>query len=876
MSLNKGQQLGPYEIVGQIGAGGMGEVFRARDIRLNRSVAIKVLPPQFSHNSTLKQRFEREAKAISSLSHPNICALYDIGAQDGTTYLVMEYLEGITLAEKLAKGPLPLEETLNYAVQICDAMDNAHRTGIVHRDLKPGNIMLTKTGVKLLDFGLAKASTGYTGWPSGNFPDRTGAASHLNQPTLKEELTQEGTILGTLSYMAPEQLEGRECDSRTDIFAFGSVLYEMVTGRKAFAGKSHASVIGAILKETPQAVHEVQPAAPKALDPLLQRCLAKDPDDRWQTARDLKFQLQCIKRSDEPFPALRPTSAWKYIAAAATISAVVAATTAALLMARSRPMDEPKNLTLRIPQMKFAINSVVTLSPQGSHVVYCPNHGSEPIYIRALNGTTVEPIPGTEGAQFAFFSPDGLQLGYFQNKKLHKLVLANRVAQPICDVPEHPVRGASWGDDGFIYFATRFDSVIKKVAASGGSPQPITRLLEGEVGHNHPYALPNGKGLLFTILNGDSQQIGALSPHSSSHHIVQKNASHPQWSSTGHLLFLEDDRLMAAPFNTRKLLLDKAAVALVSRVNNANQPFAASPTLLVYFSEDGNKHQLSWVTTNGLARQIYEFQNAIWEPFISPGDPSKVLLRFPMPQCQLWLLDLNRNQLARFAAAPGDDNHTAVWSPDGTRVAFGRMGMMPRLIVKSVRDQQEQVVWTNKFLDVVSGFSPDGAQLAVTLNSPGTDLDIYLVKISEGSARPWRVTPHSERGAIFSPDGKWIAYTSDETGSDEVYLSRASGDETAVFASTGGGTEPLWHPSGEKLFYRRGSKVYQVKVQTEPSLSVSLPELLFDGDFEENVVPVARLSYDFDPVGERFLMIRRTGGRSEELQVKLHWAEQLK
>lgn len=877
MALASSTKLGPYEILCQIGAGGMGEVYRARDTRLHRTVAIKVLPAELSQNLQLKQRFEREARVISTLSHPHICTLHDVGSLGDTSFLVMEYLEGRTLAERIAKGRLPLEEALKYAVQICEALDVAHQSGIIHRDLKPGNIIITRTGVKLLDFGLAKFGPSRNLFVGSNVSAESAMGRGEGiQPTLKEELTKEGTLLGTLAYMAPEQLEGKEADARTDLFALGLILYEMLTGTKAFTGKSQASLMAAILKETPLPLQNFQPTTPKALDWVLQKCLAKDPEQRWQSVRDLKFQLECVTQIEQSSALKEKRRASPKIAIASLALAAAAIIMAVASFLHAAPQEEPKSLTLRIPNMKFAINSVIAVSPNGSHLIYCASRASEPLYLRPMGSSAVEPIPGTEGAEYVFFSPDGLQVGYFQRKKLFKMALVNRLPQAIADVPETPIRGADWGEDGFIYFATRFDSVIKKVPSSGGPPEPVTKLREREAGHNHPLVLAGGKGLIFTVIIEHVEHLGVLPAGASEHQILQRNGSRPQLTESEHLMYYEGSKIMAVRLDLKNLVLRGSPSPVFSGVTFANQPFAVSRNgLLVFFSEEGNKHELCWVTSDGSALNIHEFQRTAWEPAICPTDPSKVLIRHPQVQCQLWLFDFDRRQHYPFAVE--GDNHTGTWSPDGQQVAFCRMQLEAQLILKSIGGEQvDRIIWTNKFLEAATSFSPDGRLLTVNLNHPVNDFDIWLVDVTGATeARPWKNSPHRERDAQFSPTGEWIAYVSNETGMDEVYLHRAEGQDNPRFVSVGGGTEPLWHPKGNKLFFRKGGKVYQVDIRSETTSRMGLPQLLFEGDFEENVIPTLRLSYDFDPVNERFLMIRRTGGRSEELQVHINWLKNL-
>ena len=476
MTLSAGSRLGPYEILSPLGAGGMGEVYRAKDTRLDRTVAVKVLPAHLSSSAESRQRFEREAKTISQLSHPHICALYDVGREGETEYLVMEYLEGETLSDRLAKGALPLEQTLRFGVEIADALDKAHRQGIVHRDLKPGNVMLTKSGVKLLDFGLAKAIA-----PAASPAALTSLPTAMGSPNL----TQEGTILGTFQYMAPEQLEGKEADARTDIFAFGATLYEMATGKKAFSGSSQASLITAIMSSEPAAISSLQPMTPPALDRVVKTCLAKDPEDRWQSAADvakeLRWAVEAPAVAVEPSARRRERVAW--IACGA---AVLAAVGLAIFHFRQRPTrPQPVRFSILPPEnAKFRVGVEfhnLAVSPDGSRVAFVAvREGQDTIWIRPLDAQSPLSLPATEGASSPFWSPDGASLGFFADGKLKKISLAGGPAQTICDASGK--NAGAWGRTGTILFTQIFSPKdgLYAVPASGGAAQPISVAYEAD------------------------------------------------------------------------------------------------------------------------------------------------------------------------------------------------------------------------------------------------------------------------------------------------------------------------------------------------------------------------------------------------------------
>src|ERR1700737_1960134 len=504
MAILPGRRLGPYEILSSVGAGGMGEVYRARDTRLDRIVAIKVLPTHLADRSELRERFEREARTIASLNHPHICTLFDIGCQDGIDFLVMEYLEGETLAQRLVKGPLPLEQELQFAIEISDALDKAHRKGVTHRDLKPGNIMLTKTGTKLLDFGLAKLKQEVA--PANVQPSQL--------PTANDPLTAHGAIVGTLQYMAPEQLEGNEVDARTDIFAFGAVVYEMATRKRAFEGKTQASVIGAILKDDPPPVSSLQPMTPPALDRVVKRCLAKDPDDRWQSANDLTNELKWIAEGGSQVTlaataeAERVSARWQGPMLWAVVSVLLVAGVASLAIWNLRRLPSPQpvsRLTITLPPgQQFAgldTGVAVALSPDGTHFAYAALlGGTQQLYLRALDSLEAKPIPDTEGATSPFFSPDSQWVGFFADGKMKKVSASGGAVLILADAPQP--RGASWGSQGMIAFEPAGAEALQQVADAGGTPHPLTRFETGEISHRWPEYLPGGKAVLFAVDKG--------------------------------------------------------------------------------------------------------------------------------------------------------------------------------------------------------------------------------------------------------------------------------------------------------------------------------------------------------------------------------------
>ena len=559
MPLAPGTRLGPYESVSPLGAGGMGEVYRCRDTRLDRTVAIKILPSHLSDQPEARDRFDREARAISALNHPNICHLYDVGAQDGTSYLVMEYLEGETLADRLRKGPLPLEQFLKTGIEICEGLETAHRSGVVHRDLKPGNIMLTKAGAKLMDFGLAKALATPAGQSSG-------LTITLSTPAASHPLTAKGTVMGTFQYMSPEQLEGKQADARSDMFSLGAVLYEMLTGRRAFEGKSALSVASAIIEKEPEPIMAVQPMTPAALERAIRRSLAKDPEERWQTARDLALELKAIA-NEGPHTAKAPAAAttrsrerWAWGAASAL--GLVAAALAVGFIQRAPKPEPTVRLTSDLGADVKLYNDVgisAVLSPNGARLAFVGMGPDEKwhIYVRSLDQLQATMLSGTEDAANPFFSPDSEWLGFFANAKLKKIAVQGGSAVNLCDAPD--ARGGAWSEDGTIVFSPGLRTALLKVSAAGGTPQPLTTLDQqaNEVTERWPQFLPGGNAVLFTSAshggNYEDANIVVYSISSGQRKQLVQGGYYGRYVLTGHIIYMHEGTMFAVPFDRNRL-----------------------------------------------------------------------------------------------------------------------------------------------------------------------------------------------------------------------------------------------------------------------------------------------------------------------------------
>jgi serine/threonine-protein kinase len=861
----------------------MGEVYKARDTRLDRTVAIKVLPTHLADRTELRERFEREAKTIASLNHPHICTLYDTGHQDDIDFLVMEYIEGETLAQRLQKGSLPVQQVLQYAVEIADALDKAHRKGITHRDLKPGNIMLTKSGTKLLDFGLAKLRQ-----------DAAEATPLSQAPTAKDAITAQGTILGTLLYMAPEQLEAKEADARTDIFAFGVVVYEMATGKKAFAGKSQASVISAIMSSDPKPISSLHPMTPPALDRVIKRCLAKEPDERWQSAADLTNELKWIAGSSETVKAAAqepnlPRKIWQRLVVLAIAGVAIAALAGtAIWKFKPAPQQPVTRTVISLPpdQRLAALDEpVVALSPDGSNLAYAAvRGGTQQIYLRALDSLEARPMPGTEGGYGPFFSPDGQWLGFFQGGALKKVSVSGGAAVTLSSTGGSP-RGATWDSQGTIIFTPAAAAPLLQVSDQGGLSKLLTRLDQGEATQRWPEVLPGGKAVLYA-----SGGVGSASP--SLKIIVQpieagkgrdlaQGGTSPQYVRSGHLLYVQGATLMAVPFEPERLEIRGSAVPVVEGVAHATDGAAqysiSSNGSLVYVSGGVTSVQrkLEWVSRKGTEQVLGAPAQTYGYPRLSP-DGRRVALE---TEDQIWLYDLARDTLTRFTFE-GTNNQSPVWTPDGKRIAFYSNKDGPANIWWQLADGSGGLerLTTNPHAQIPRSWSPDGQLLAFHENDPTTKKDIWVLRLSDHKTEPFLRTPFNEGGPVFSPDGHWIAYISDESGRPEIYLQPYPGPGGKWQISTDGGNEPAWNRNGRELFYRSGNKMMAVDVTTQPTFSPGKPKVLFEGQYVAVQPGLTGTAYDVSPDGQRFLMVKESEASisATQINVVLNWFEELK
>jgi serine/threonine-protein kinase len=892
MSLIPGTKLGPYEIQSPLGAGGMGEVYRARDTRLDRTVAIKILPEQLSKDPVRKQRFEREAKTISSLNHPNICTLHDIGFQDGVDYLVMECVEGETLAKRLEKGPLPLEQVLKYGAQIADALDQAHRAAIVHRDLKPGNIMLTATGAKLLDFGLAKPTA----------PLMSGATLTA---TVTTPVTQEGTIVGTFQYMSPEQVEGKELDGRSDIFSLGAVLYEMLTGQRAFQGKSRLSVASAILEKEPAPISSIKPLTPPALDHAIRCCLAKYPEERWQAARDLSLELKWIAESGSPAEVagasitqrrLGERLAWLGVTAALAVTAI------ALGVGFFRRAPEPLesvHLTAEIGAdvdlVTAAYGSVVALSPDGTHLAFAAqgaDHSSR-MYIRSLSQPRATVLAGTQGARHPFFSPDGQWIGFFAEGKLKKIAKDGGAAVTVCDAPRDS--GGSWSEDGTIVFTASpsGNALLFKVPSEGGSPEPLA-LLDKQPGKEiqaWPQIMPNGKGVLYTSRtlspDFDSADLVVYSPASGQRKTLIRGGFYGRYSPSGHLLYIHEGNLFAVPFNLNRLEVTGGPQPIVEEVASNNvlsggaQFSISEGGTLAYISGHGEtpKVAIYWMDRDGKFQPLRETLAGYRQPAFSPDGRRLAVEIQEGRKSDLWVYDLGRDTFTRLVADAG----SPAWTPDGQRIAYQSVAEKngePNLYWKRADGTGDAQRLTNsKDYQFPFSWRPDGRTLAFTefSSSGGTNWDVMTLSLEGDEKTGWKPnepkpfanTPFNEAYPDFSPDGRWLAYGSSESGIYEVYVRPFPGPGGRWQISSGGGWFPKWSKNGKELFYRttfnltRGPDC-RIMVVTytvfRESFHADKPRLWSPGQFTDLGVFA---NFDLHPDGKRFAVLKAPGAEGQ-------------
>ncbi len=869
MTVSVGTKLGPYEVTAAAGAGGMGEVYRAQDSRLNRTVAIKVLPHNVAENPDLRQRFEREARAISSLNHPNICTLYDVGRQDDTDFLVMEYIEGETLTERLAKGPMASDELLRVAIQIADALDKAHRQGLVHRDLKPGNVMLTKDGAKLLDFGLAKLQ------------ESSGVVQGISGITQTTPLTGEGSIIGTIQYMAPEQLEGKDADARSDIFAFGAVLYEMATGKRAFEGSSQASLIASILKEQPRPISEISPVSPPMLDRAIRQCLAKDPDQRWQTAGDLKRALQWISEggSQAGIPAVvskrrrvREKTSW-FVAGAGILAA---AALAFVLVTQSVPERQVGRFTMQTPPGTSSAYWPM-ISPDGKLLSFhaIDSTGRDMIWIRPVNSLDAYPLAGTENANRHFWSPDSRYIAFFSRNQLKKMPVAGGPAQLICEAKSGS--DGTWGSAGIILFDGTSTDSIRQVSAAGGEATGATTLnrKEGETYHAWPWFLPDGNHFLFlsptdsTNRSGGRYRLKVGSLDSKETRSLFDVDARVEYAPQGYIIYVKDGIVLARAFDDKNLEVTGEPIPLIQDVGGgwaANFSVSDNGVLFCKTGSSGENSELVWLDRKGNELGKVGQPAAYGDVALSP-DGTRLAYDLYDEQAQsadIWVYDLRRNVSSRLTFDP-DQDVWPTWSPDGTQIMFAsdRTGMFGIYNKQANGMGDDNAVFVTDTAQIgPNAFSRDGRRLTYQAIINGQwEIGLYDLA-GDSSAGIMFPSPFGEVRAALSPDGRFVAYQSNESGRAEVYVRDLGKTGGKWQVSSAGGFAPKWRADGKELyFYAEGWDMMAVAVKTQPSFEIGIPARLFNRTINSN--GINRYRYDVSADGQKFLLNVRTSGADE-------------
>ena len=859
--LSPGAKLGAYEILSHIDSGGMGEVYKARDLRLGRVIAIKVLPAQLASDEHAKERFEREARTIASLQHPHICTLHDVGSADGTTFIVMEYLEGETLAQALHARVLPLETALRIAVTLADALDRAHRHNVIHRDLKPSNIMLTKGGPKLLDFGLAK------------FLQRPGVkdVDPDNTPTRH---TRENSIIGTLHYLSPEQVEGHDVDHRSDIFAFGCVLYEMVTGAKAFTGSSNAGVMASILQSEVAPASASRATVPPLLDWILARSLEKKPDDRTQSMADLRQNLEFVLESLHKRQDTRPAEGTRRPRALLFGSIAATAALCAALFSAYRPSSESPSVRFRValpPNTAFWPGSGLAVSPDGRRIAFTAGDLTESLWIRALDASDPQRIPNTEGATHPFWSPDSTRVGFFAEGALKTFDFSDAPPRTLTAVVKGS--GGAWNRDDVILFSSA-TSLLQRISANGGTPAPVTAGAGASAIYREPQFLADGRRFLYAATTPDGQTslyVGSLRGD------VHRRLTAPARARLAgrYLVFERGGALFGQPFDDNSLALTGTPTRLVPVVGGGIPRFAATGDLLVY--QRGNAGQISrlvWVDRTGRELGTVGEPAVYSNPALSPDGRLIAVAIARESGRDIWILDGDRGTARRLTTDPADDLNPT-WSPDGESIVFsssrrGERDIFRRSLVGGESD--EQLVMRSGPENVES-WSHDGKHLIFNTND-GARQDLWIARDPDWKPEPLLAAQYNEREGVISPDGRWLAFAADESGQYEVYVTTFPKISRRWQISNAGGLQPQWRGDGTELYYLQGDSLMRVTITpSDRDFVASRPAELFTRSWGATI---GRNRYTAAASGGRFLVNTPVAAQGDEFDVVMRWPAALR